>query len=138
MEDDCNGVSSLVENRLQLDADVESVPSEVDYGESDDEGAAEHFDEDEEARNKEHFDELGALGFALVITAMLLPEFDTLTDKAKDCIAGCWMKPLQGACKPADREALKACMWMFFTKRPLLQSTPPKEDNDIPRVQVAS
>ena len=44
------------------------------------------------------------------------------------------MKPLTGRCSTDEREALAECMNRFFTKKPLLQSTPPKQDKDKPRV----
>ena len=41
---------------------------------------------------------------------------------------------MTGVCSPADREELASCMNMFFTRRPLLQSTPPRQDRDKARV----
>ena len=42
-----------------------------------------------------------------------------------------------GACTEAERE-LKSCMVNLFTRRPLLQSTPPREDKDQPRILKSS
>ena len=79
-----------------------------------------------------HFDELSAIGFALAKSAMLLPEFSN--SRAKNCIDAAWLKPMTGVCSPADREELASCMNTFFTKLPVLQSTPPNQNKDNARV----
>ena len=44
------------------------------------------------------------------------------------------MKPLKGTCTQEDQDNLNSCMNDFFLRRPVLQSTPPREDKDKPRV----
>ena len=44
------------------------------------------------------------------------------------------MKPLKGTCTQEDQDNRNSCMSDFFLRRPVLQSTPPKEDKDKPRV----
>ena len=77
---------------------------------------------------------MGALAFALVTSATLLTEFNTVDSKAQLLTGFNTVR----ACTPADIEALSACMSMFFTRRPLLQSTPPREDKGKARVLRSS
>ena len=79
------------------------------------------------------FDHLGAIGFALAKSAALRPEFRPQT-KSRNAIDGCWMKPMTGTCTEEDKDNLNSCMDLFFTRRPVLQSTPPRQDTDKPRV----
>ena len=44
------------------------------------------------------------------------------------------MKPLKGACTQEDIDNLNSCMDDFFLRRPVLQSTPPREDKNKPHV----
>ena len=109
---------------------------------SDEAGASDHADEDGASSHTKapgdgggakHFDELGAIGFALAKSASLLPEFSTCAH-SRDCINAAWMKPMTGACTEADKDALMTCMMMFFTRKPVLQSTPPRQNSDHARV----
>ena len=74
-----------------------------------------------------NFDELTAIGFALIKSAELLPEFRTGAT-SRNCIDAAWMNSLKGVCTDVDIAELDSCMFMFFTRRPLLQITPPRED----------
>ena len=105
--------------------------SDVDYGELDDEGAPEGHDGD----GAEHFDELKALGFALARSQMLLLE---IGNAACIDVNDTWMKQMTGACKPEDIKELKACLDNFFTRRPVLESTPPKQDRKQARMLKSS
>ena len=132
-----------------LEADDTSSLGSADFGSdramsehADEAGASEHADEAGASDHSEipgdggtakHFDELAAVGFALAQSAALLPEFSTRA-QSQNCIDAAWMKPMTGACTEADREALTSCMTTFFTRRPVLQSTPPREDKDHARI----
>ena len=139
-----------------LEADEVSSLGSVDWNEEaskhdDEDGAAEHSDEagasdhaDEDGASShtkspgdgggaKHFDELGAIGFAPAKSASPLQEFSTCAD-SRDCIDAAWMKPMTGACTEADKDALMTCMTMFFTRKPVLQSTPPRQNSDHARV----
>ena len=62
---------------------------------------------------------------------MTLLEFNTNTDSG-NCIDDAWLKPMLGRCTQADIETLKLCLEELFTRRPLLQNTPPKQDKSRP------
>ena len=92
--------------------------------------ADEALDADESSEHDEaHLDQLGAIGFALAKSSALLPEFQTRAH-SRNCIDAAWMKPMTGTCTEEDKDNLNNCMDLFFTRRPVLQSTPPKEDKD--------
>ena len=81
----------------------------------------------------EQFEELGAIGFAFANSAALLPEFQ-VPGRPIDCLDAWWKKTFAGTCTPEDRENLNSCMIDFFLRRPVLQSTPLKEDKESARV----
>ena len=123
---DVGGIGSLSHDGrlLKLEADDPSeIGSEADYGRE----PSEHSDDSSvsEQAQKDHFDELATLGFALAKSASLLSEFATqvtqtlpaMSLNARDCMEGAWMKPMTGVCTEADRESLNACMKVFFTKK---------------------
>ena len=99
----------------------------------DEDGAPDHSEAPGDGGGAKHFDELGAIGFALAKSASLLPEFSTCAH-SRDCINAAWMKPMTGACTEAEKDALKDCMTKFFKRKPVLESTPRREDDDHPRV----
>ena len=72
------------------------------------------------------FDQLGAIAFALAKSAALLPEFQTRA-AARHCLDAAWMEPMTGTCSENGKENLDSCLELFFTRRPVLQGTPPKE-----------
>ena len=78
----------------------------------------------------EHLDELKAIGFALARSSLFLLEMDN----ESNCIDVAWFKVMTGVCKPQDREELKACLNNFFTRKPMLQSMPPKQDSSKARM----
>ena len=87
--------------------------------------------------NNAQFDELGAIGFALAKSAALLPEFQ-VPARPVNCIDAWWRKPLTGTCTREGQGNLNSCMTDFFLRRPVLQSTPFKEDKDSARVLKTS
>ena len=155
-EDDGDPGSLPVKDPSILDADQRSLSSEADYGGPEDEGASEHFTDDEESEDAaqtcsdaalrrvdemrrrctehfEHFDELKTLGFALARSSMFLVEIDNRLE-ASNCIDVVWLKTMKGSCKPEDAQELKACLNNFFTRKPMLPTTPPKQDSDKARM----
>ena len=52
-----------------------------------------------------------------------------------ECLDAAWMKPMFGTCSPTEKEDLSRSMELFFTRRPLDQSTShPKEDQSQARI----
>ena len=108
--------------------------SEADYDEEHAPDAEDVPDATQEAQleHAEHFDELGCIGFALAKSVSLMGDIKTHfqnTERSGECLDAAWMKPLIGACSQAERIELARCMDLFFTRRPLLQSTPqPKKE----------
>ena len=100
---------------------------------ADEAGASEHTEAPADGGMAKHFDELAAIGFALAKSASLLPEFATHA-RSGNCIDAAWMKPMTGACTETDRAALNSCMTALFTRKPVLQSTPPRQNNDHARI----
>ena len=123
---------------LQEDEDKLQHADVASASEHDDEaGASEHTEAFGNEEVAKHFDELAAIGFALATSASLFPQFST-HDGSRNCIGAAWMKPMTGACTEADREALNSGATMFFTRRPVLQSTPPRENKDHARILKSS
>ena len=123
----------------ELEPDSASSRGSVEWGESHDEPTADEMSGGEESssaderpnRGDVHFDHLSANAFALAKSAALLPEFRTPVRPAS-CIDAWCMKPLKGTCTQEDIDNLNSCMSDFFLRRPVLQSTPPKEDETSP------
>ena len=77
-----------------------------------------------------HLDELDAIGFALAKSAALLPEFSICTRHWSLLHAA----SMNEFCSESEVETLQSAMRMLFTRRPLVQSTSPKEDKDQARM----
>ena len=67
----------------------------------------------------------------------LLPEF-SLPKRATNCIDMAGMDTMRSACSKEEIEALADCTQRFFTRRPVLQSTPPRQNRKAARVLKAS
>ena len=136
-------VEETVEETWEVVEPDEMSPrsSVITWGEGEEGGDAEEDKESLDPDAKaEHFSELAAIGFALGKSAALLLAFDTIVKEGEvawklrgSCMDAAWMKPMVGACTPSGRAELNCCMVKLFTRRPLLQSTPPKEDKTKPR-----
>ena len=132
--DSSNSAEEATDELQDLEPDDASSRNSAEWGEEADEGAD---------RGDAHFDDLGAIGFALAESAALLPEFRTHMH-SRDCIVGAWMKPMTGTCTQEDTDNLNSCMDVFFTRRPVLQSTSPRRDREqafvlktVPEIQRA-
>ena len=100
----------------------------------DEHGASEHSGAPGNGGDAKHFDELRTIGVAFAKSAARsLPEFSTRADSG-DCLEALWMKPMTGACTEAEKDALMECMTKFFTRKPVLENTPPREDGDYARI----
>jgi hypothetical protein len=94
-----------------------------------------------EAKLEEHVTELGALGVAL---ARSVSSMGDINSRFQDpwgkhfqmkCLDATWMKPMFGTCSQNEKDELSRCMELFFSRRPLLQSTShPKEDQSQARI----
>ena len=126
------------ESWSRLEADFDEVCSLLEASERDAASDVSEVDDDDDAgprrmrvpeeQTSEHLDELSAIGFALAKSYVSRAEL--LNSRAKDCIGAALVKPITNACSPEEREELASRMNMFFTKRPVLQSTPPNQNNE--------
>ena len=82
-------------------------------------------------RCQEHFDQLKTLAFTLARSSMLVLNI------CEDILDDAWMTKMEDNCEPEDVEELKASLNNFFTRKPVLQSTPPKQDSHKARVLKA-
>ena len=123
---DVGGIGSLSHDGglLKLEADDPSeIGSEADWGQAPSEQS--NDSNVSEQAQKDHLDELAALGFSLARSASLLAEFATrstqtlpaMSSNARDCMDAAWMKPMTGVCSEADRESLHDCVKVFFTRK---------------------
>lgn len=63
----------------------------------------------------------------------MLPEF-AVPLNSRDCIEWGSVEIMRSACTEEDVKALEDAMELFFTRRPVSQSTPPRADNKAARV----
>ena len=70
-------------------------------------------------------------------SAAMLPGF-AIPDRTKNCIDCAWLNTLYKGCTKEDITALEECMQRFFTRRPVLQSTPPRADAKTARMLKTS
>jgi len=110
------------------DSDSESIErtrseENVDLGEA--------SERSEASGAEEHADEIKATGFALMKSAALLP---VAFLNAKNCIDCAPLHTMHGACTREDMTALQECVNQFFSRRAVLQSTPPRQDAKAARV----
>ena len=94
-----------------------------------------------EAKLEDHFNELGAVGFALAKSVSSMGDINSRFQDPwrrhfqMECLDAAWMKPMFGACSQNEKAELSRCIELFFTRRPLLQSTShPKEDQTQARI----
>ena len=100
----------------------------------DEDGASDHSEAPGDGGGAKHFDDLEAIGVALAKSiAGSLPELATRAD-SRDCLDAVCKKPMIGACTETDKDALMDCFKKFFTRKPVLESTPPRENGDYAQV----
>ena len=150
LADEREGEDSSAEEQADETEREDSVSQEhADEGEGEDSGAEEHADETEredsdaqehadegegeDSGAQEQADEIKAIGFALVLSAAVLPEF-ALPKGTVNCINCARIDTTRKVCTKEEIKALEDCMQRFFTRRPVLQSTPPRADNKAARV----
>ena len=100
----------------------------------DEDGAPDHSEAPGDGGGAKHFDDLESIGVALAKSiAASLPELSTRAG-ARDCLDAVCRKPMIGTCTEAEKDALMSCLTIFFTRRPVLETTPPRENGDRARV----
>lgn len=112
-----------------VEPDAVSEPDDADFDRMSEHNTDDDDDAAEEAKleETEHFDQLACIGFAIAQSVASMEGFT-------ECLDSAWMKPVKGLCSHAERAELNHSMEMLFTRRPLLQSTPPKEDPNQARI----
>ena len=84
-----------------------------------------------ESGGQEHADDIKAIGFALLHSAAMLPEF-AIPKRPQNCIDCATFDIMR--LTHEDVKVLEDIMQCFFTRRPGLQSTPPRADSKAARV----
>jgi hypothetical protein len=110
-------------DEINAEPPANAIEDEVDGGES----------PGEDSGAQEHADEIKAIGFALVQSAAMLPEL-AIPKGPRNCIDCATFDTMRRAITDEDVKALEETMQRFFTRRPVLQSTPPRADSKAARV----
>lgn len=94
------------------------------------ENAEKIVDTEEDSVKQKHADDIRAIGFAMIHSAAMLPEF-AIPNNAKECIQWASINTLAGTCNAEDVKALEDVTHRFFARRPVLVRTPPKADSKV-------
>ena len=91
-----------------------------------------------EAKLEEHFNELGAVGFALAKSVSSMGDINSRFQDPwgrhfqMECLDAAWMKPMFGTCSPKEKEELSRNMELFFYQTAVASEHIASERRSIP------